>query len=134
MKTVLVTRRVPQEVISRLQQHFVVRTNEEDVLLSGAALIARAKGCWGVFANLTERFDKEVISALLPELKIISTMSVGINHIDAEYAKQQQVMVANTPGVLTETTADLALALMLATCRRVTEAEIYLRNGQWKEW
>jgi lactate dehydrogenase-like 2-hydroxyacid dehydrogenase len=86
MKSILVTRRVPSEFISRLREHFVVHTNEEDVLLSGPSLVERALGCIGVLANLTEKFDASIFEAL-PQLRIVANMAVGTNNIDLAAAK-----------------------------------------------
>jgi gluconate 2-dehydrogenase len=133
MKTVLLTRRVPTEIVSRLREHFVVRTNDEDTLLSGASLVERASGCFGILANLTEKFDRSVLSQL-PDLRIVANMAVGVNNIDTSFAKEKNIVVSNTPDVLTESTADLAIALCLNVARRCTEAEAFLRRGEWKVW
>jgi lactate dehydrogenase-like 2-hydroxyacid dehydrogenase len=132
-KTVLVTRRVPEEIIGLLEKHFIVRTNEEDVVWADDVLVERAKGCFGILANLTEKFDVSVLSKL-PELQIVANMAVGTNNIDCGAAKERKIVVSNTPDILTDTTADLALALMLGVSRRITEAERFLRNGEWKAW
>lgn len=126
------TRRVPQEILHRLEKHFVVRRNDDDVLL-GSSLVQHAKGCFGILSCLTETINKSVLSEL-PDLQIVSNMAVGTNNIDLAYARERRIMVTNTPDVLTESTADLGVALMLATARRVTEAEAFLRRGEWKVW
>lgn len=131
----MVTRRIPQSVLGRLREHFVVHDNAEDTVMSKAQLVERVKRteAWGVFSLLTEQWDAEVIAAV-PSVRIIANMAVGTNNIDLAAAKQAGVTVTNTPDVLTDTTADLALALMLGVARRVTEAERYLRDGKWNSW
>lgn len=106
MKTILLTRRVPSEIVSRLREHFVVKTNDEDVLFAGPTLVERATGCFGILTNLTEKLDQSVLSQL-PELKIVANMAVGTNNIDLAAAKQHHIVVTNTPDVLTESTVRL---------------------------
>jgi glyoxylate reductase len=87
----------------------------------------------GLLCLLTDQIDQEVISKA-KNLKVISNLAVGYNNIDIEAASQKGIVVTNTPGVLTETTADLTFALLMATARRITEASNFLRNGQWGAW
>jgi glyoxylate/hydroxypyruvate/2-ketogluconate reductase len=134
-RAVVVTRRVPSSVLGRLREHFVVHENAEDVLLSKEALLDRARSveAWGLFAFLTDQLDAEMLRSM-PSVRIVANMAVGVNHVDLGAAKAHNIVVTNTPDVLTETTADLALALMLGVARRVTEAEQVLRAGQWQKW
>src|SRR5690606_18892783 len=92
------------------------------------------RGIDGLYCLLTERIDDELLDAAGPSLRVVSTMSVGYDHVDVAACKTHGVAVGNTPGVLTETTADLALTLLLATARRVPEAIDAVRNGGWQAW
>lgn len=130
---ILVTRAVFPEVIERLEQYFEVDTNQEDRILPAAELADRVRGKEGIFATPSERITAEVLGAN-PGLKAVCNMAVGYNNIDVDAATRAGVMVTNTPEVLNETTADFAWALLLATARRVTESEHWLRAGNWKKW
>ncbi len=99
-----------------------------------AELLERVRGCDGILALLTVRIDGELMDAAGPQLTVVSNMAVGVDNIDVQAATKRGIVVGNTPGVLTETTADLAWALLLASARRVVEAERYVRDGQWRTW
>ena len=131
--SVLVTRAVFPEVVERLKQQFEVESNQEDRELGGDELARRLRGKDGVFSTIGDCIDAGLIAAT-PSLKVISNMAVGHNNIDLVAATRAGIMVTNTPDVLTETTADLAWALLLATARRITEAEAWLRAGEWRRW
>lgn len=96
-------------------------------------LRAKAGGCDGVLALLTDRFDAQTIAAC-PRLKVISNFAVGVDNVDLAAARARGIAVGNTPGVLTDATADLAVALLLAAARRVVEAARYARDGRWRTW
>jgi glyoxylate/hydroxypyruvate/2-ketogluconate reductase len=130
---ILVTRAVFPEVISRLQQHFDVQSNQSDALWSKAELIEKLKDKVGAFTNGSDRIDAEVLDAN-PQLKICANMAVGYNNFDVDAMTAHKVLATNTPDVLTETTADFGFALLMATARRMTESEIYLREGKWTKW
>ena len=130
---ILVARAVFPEVITRLQQHFDVTTNANDDLWTKAKLIAHLQGRAGVFTTGGERIDAEVLAAC-PELKICANMAVGYNNFDLDAMTAAGVLATNAPDVLTETTADFGFALLMATARRVTESEHYLRAGKWTKW
>lgn len=130
---ILVTRAVFQEVIDHLSQFFEVDSNQSDEVFSDAELIRRLQGKAGVYANPTNLMSAEVIRSA-PELRAICNMAVGYNNIDVAAATAAGIMVTNTPDVLNETTADFAWTLLMATARRVTESEHYLRAGLWKKW
>jgi len=130
---ILVTREVFENVLDHLRGHFEVTANQEDTLLDAATLARLAADQDGLMTALTERVD-EALLARCPKLKAVCNIAVGYNNIDVPACTRRGVMVTNTPGVLDESTADLAWALILATARRVTEAEAYLRNGEWKRW
>ncbi len=97
-------------------------------------LLERVRGVDGLLCLLTEKIDGELMDAAGPQLRIISSMSVGVDHIDVSAATARGIPVGNTPGVLTDATADQAFALMLAAARRITEAERFLRAGKWVTW
>ena len=130
---ILVSREVFPEVIARLQEHFVVDANQADVPLGVEGLKARLAGKQGVMTAVSDLVTAEVIAAA-PQLKAICNFAVGHNNVDLPAATRAGVMVTNTPGVLDDTTADLAFALVLASARRVPAAERWLRDGQWQGW
>lgn len=130
---ILVARAVFPETLARLAQHFEVESNQDDATWSRQELVARLKGKVGAFTTGTERIDAEVLAAC-PELKICANMAVGFNNFDLAAMTAAGVLGTNTPDVLTETTADFGFALLMATARRVTESEHYLRAGKWTKW
>lgn len=130
---ILVTREVFDDVLDYLRQHFDVTSNQEDTQLDPARLLGLAADKDGLMTALTERVDEALLSGC-PRVKAVCNIAVGYNNIDVAACTRRGVMVTNTPGVLDESTADLAWALILGTARRVTEAEAYLRNGEWKRW
>ena len=129
---ILITRQVFPEIVTSLAQQFEVDHNESDDILSADALRARARGCAGVVACLTEKIDAAFFDAC-PTVKVVGNIAVGYNNIDVTEASKRGVKVTNTPGVLDDTTADLTFALLMATARRITETERRLRNGEWKK-
>lgn len=134
MKPILfLTRRIPEPAIKRLEEKFTLKINPYNRALTHQELIEGVKDAEALICLLSDNIDKEVISAA-PKLKVISSYAVGYNNIEVEYATQLGIAVCNTPGVLTETTADLTWALILATCRRISESERFLRKGNFKGW
>ncbi|MEO8543176.1 MAG: D-glycerate dehydrogenase [Burkholderiaceae bacterium] len=131
--TIAVARAIFPEVIERLQGHFEVRANQQDRLFSPDELVAHLKGCDGLLCTGSERIDAHVLAAC-PQLRICANMAVGYNNFDLDAMTAAQVLGTNTPDVLTETTADFGFALLMATARRVTESEHYLRAGKWTRW
>ncbi len=129
---ILITRRVFPEIVASLSMQFEVDHNESDDILTADALRARANGCAGVVACLTEKIDVAFFDAC-PTVKVVSNIAVGYNNIDVAEASKRGVKVTNTPGVLDDTTADLTFALLMAAARRITETERRLRNGEWKK-
>lgn len=130
---ILVTRAIFQSVIDRLSEHFDVESNPDDVLWDRDELLRRLQGKVGVFSTGTERIDAALL-AQCPDLKICANMTVGYNNFDLSAMSAAGVLGTNAPDVLTETTADFGFALLLATARRVTESEHFLRAGLWTRW
>ncbi|MDF2962099.1 MAG: ghrB 1 [Paenibacillus sp.] len=134
MKKIYITRKLPDEALQVIKKHCEVSIwDEEDIPVPREVLQEELKDADGVLCLLTERIDEQLLENA-PRLKVISNMAVGYNNIDVAAATKRGIAVTNTPGVLTETTADLTFALLLATSRRLIEASDYLRNGQWKTW
>ncbi|HET7182685.1 MAG TPA: D-glycerate dehydrogenase [Candidatus Limnocylindrales bacterium] len=97
-------------------------------------LLRAVEGCDGVLALLTDRIDAELLDRAGPQLKVVSNFAVGFDNVDVAACTARGVAVGNTPGVLTETTADLAFALLMAAARRLPESERYVRDGRWRTW
>lgn len=133
-KTVYVTRKIPDDALQMLTSRFHVRMWEkEETPVPRSVLEEEIQEVDGLFCLLTEEIDEDLLKKA-ENLKIISNMAVGYNNIDVEAATKRKIMVTNTPGVLTETTADLTFALLMATARRIVEASDYLRKNKWKTW
>jgi gluconate 2-dehydrogenase len=130
-KKVLVTRAVFDETLAYLAQHFDITSNQADAQYSAEQLLAKLHGMDGAVITTTERVD-EALLARCPALRAVCSVSVGYNHIDLEACTRHGVMATNTPGVLTDSVADYAVCLTLATCRRLTESEAFLRSGGWQ--
>src|SRR5699024_8929989 len=135
MKPVIyVTRKIPDEVLQPYRDSFEFRMWEkEDVPVPRDVLLKEAASADGVLCLLTETIDHEFLAAA-KNLKIVANMAVGYDNIDVEAAREHDVVVTNTPDVLTETTADLTFALLMATARRLVEAADYIRDGEWEYW
>ncbi|MBO0586782.1 D-glycerate dehydrogenase [Sporosarcina sp. E16_8] len=129
-----ITRKLAEEAVAPLRDKFDVRMwEEEGVAVPRAVLlteVAEADALWSVLAD---GINREVFEAG-KKLKVVANMAVGYNNIDLEVAREYDVIVTNTPGVLTETTADLAFALLLATARKLISAENEIRKGNWTSW
>lgn len=130
---VLVTRAVYPETLARLRAHFDVEANEADEIMEAGELARRLQGKAGALTTPSERIDAALLDQL-PALRVVANMAVGYNNIDVQACTARAVLATNTPDVLTETTADFGFALMMATARRMAEAERYLREGRWKKW
>jgi gluconate 2-dehydrogenase len=131
--SILVARAVFPETLARLSQHFEVVSNPDDTVWTKAQLIDKLQGKVGAFTTGSERIDAEVLAAC-PQLRIVANMAVGYNNFDVDAMTAAGVLATNAPDVLTETTADFGFALLMATARRVTESEHYLRAGLWTKW
>jgi len=132
-KKILVTREVFGEVLDFLTLHFEVAVNQEDKVLTAEELARVLADKEGALTTLTERIDENLLSRC-PQLKAVCNIAVGYNNIDLTACNAHGVMATNTPGVLDDTTADFAWALILATARRLNEAEAYVREGRWDKW
>jgi glyoxylate/hydroxypyruvate/2-ketogluconate reductase len=131
--SILIARAIFPEVVAKLSQHFEVESNQADVIWSKDEFIAKLQGKAGVFTTGGERIDAQVLAAC-PDLKICANMAVGYNNFDLDAMTAAGVLGTNAPDVLTETTADMAFTLLMATARRVSESEAYLRAGKWTKW
>ena len=130
---ILVTREVFDETLAYLAQHCEIESNQPDVPLSPGALAQKLADRDGLMCALTDRVDAKLIERC-PRLKAVANIAVGYNNIDLAACTARGVMATNTPGVLDDSTADLAWALMLGAARRVTELERRVRAGEWKGW
>jgi lactate dehydrogenase-like 2-hydroxyacid dehydrogenase len=132
--TILVTRKLPEAVEARLSRDFDVRLNPNDILYSKDDLIELAQGAQGILPCHTEHFTADVIERLPEEVKIIANFSVGVDHVDLAAAKGKGIVVTNTPDVLSDATAEIAILLMLGAARRAGEGEALVRTRAWKDW
>ena len=130
---VLVARAIFPEVIAKLEQHFTVDHNQADEAWPREQLLEKLQGKAGAFTTGGERIDAELLKAC-PGLRIVANMAVGYNNFDLKAMTAAKVLGTNTPDVLTDTTADFGFALVMATARRMTESEHYLRAGKWTKW
>ncbi len=130
---ILVARAIFPETLARLRAHFEVQDNPEDDVPTRVQLLERLRDKDGVLTTGGERIDAELLAAC-PKLRAVCNMAVGYNNIDVPACTARGVVATNTPDVLTETTADLGFALMMAAARRMAEGERYLRDGRWTKW
>ncbi|MBW1725825.1 MAG: D-glycerate dehydrogenase, partial [Deltaproteobacteria bacterium] len=134
MAEIFITRKVFGEVIEILEKEgHTIDINNTDTILPSPKLVKRARGKAGLVSLLNDRIDSQVMNEL-SSLKVISNIAVGYDNIDIDAATRRSIMVTNTPGVLTETTADLAFALLLSAARKIPEADSYIRAGKFKNW
>jgi glyoxylate reductase len=131
---VVVTRKLPDPIETRMMELFDVRLNVDDRPLSQADLVEAVKTADVLVPTVTDRIDSAVLSQASPKLRLIASFGTGVDHIDLASARQRGITVTNTPGVLTEDTADMTMALILAVPRRLAEGERLIRSGQWKGW
>ncbi len=129
---ILISQRIPPEVVDLARRSAEVDYREADVPLPAPDLVRRLQGAAGLVCLATDRIDAAVLS--VPGLRVVSNVAVGYNNIDVAAATARGVVVTNTPGVLDETTADLAFTLILAPARRIVAADRWLRTGAWKNW
>jgi len=131
---VLVTRKLTDSVEEKLGEHFETILNPDDKLYSTAELLLLAEQVDAILPCHTEKFTAETIALLPARIKAIANYSVGVDHVDLEAAKEKQIIVTNTPDVLSDATAEIAMLLMLGAARRASEGERIIRNQQWKDW
>ncbi len=134
MKKIIVTRRLPDAVEERARKEFDAVLNPSDTPLSADALCDAMRTADGLLPTVTDRITPEVLGVAPRRVKIVANFGVGFNNIDVAAAKQHGVVVTNTPDVLTDETADLAVALLLMAARRLGEGERELRGGRWTGW
>jgi len=133
---VVVTRRLPDEIETRMRELFNARLNVDDAAMSKAQLIEAMMAADVLVPTVTDRIDKSVIAAAGPQLKLIANFGTGVDNIDLDAARAANITVTNTPGVLTEDTADMTMALILAVPRRLAEGASYIKDPrqQWAGW
>jgi glyoxylate reductase len=134
---VYVTRRIPEPGLEILRQscgRADTLINPEDRVLSHEELLEAVRGRDGVLCLLTDTIDDEVLAAAGPQCKVFANYAVGFNNVDVEAATRRGILITNTPGVLTETTADLAWALLMSVARRIVEGDRFFRTGKWEGW
>lgn len=131
---VYITRKLPEETIAEITHHFEVKMwDHEDIPVSREVLLEEAKKASALITMLSDKVDAELLTAGV-NLKIVANLAVGYDNIDLETATKRGIIISNTPDVLTETTADLTFALLMATARRVVEAAEYVKAGKWESW
>jgi glyoxylate reductase len=130
---ILLARAIFPDVISRLSEHFHVESNQEDIIFTPQELALKLRGKQGLLCTGSARVDASLL-VQLTELKAVANMAVGYDNLDLAACTKHGVIATNTPDVLNESTADFGWALMMATARRITESEHWLRAGQWEKW
>ena len=131
---VVVTRGLPDRVEARMTELFDATLNTADAKLDRAALLTALADCDVLVPTVTDTIDAELIGGAGARLKLIANYGAGVNHIDLKAARDRGIVVTNTPGVLTEDTADMTMALILSVPRRLAEGEKLVRSGEWKGW
>jgi glyoxylate reductase len=131
---VIVTRKLPDPIETRMMELFACRLNLNDKAFDKSQLRAAVGQADVLVPTVTDRIDAEVLAAAGPSLKLIASFGTGVDHVDLATAQQRGIIVTNTPGVLTEDTADMTMALILAVSRRLAEGERLIRGGGWTGW
>ena len=131
---VIVTRELPDAVMDRMEQLFDTTCTRGDVAMTREQLVAAMADCDVLVPTVTDQIDAELIAGAGERLKLIANFGAGVNHIDLKAARARGIIVTNTPGVLTEDTADMTMALIVSVPRRLAEGEKLVRSGQWKGW
>ena len=132
MKKILVTRKLLQSNEDRLKELYETKLNSNDELYSQKKLIEMSEGCDGILSALTDKLDQETINKLPDSVKILSNFAVGFGNIDLDAAKKRNIVVTNTPEVLTDATAEIGILLILGACRRASEGIEGARSSNWK--
>ncbi len=131
---VVVTRKLPDAIETRMMELFDTRLNRDDTPMSQTELVEAVKTADVLVPTVTDEIDKSVLTQAGDNLKLIASFGTGVDHIDLATARQRSITVTNTPGVLTEDTADMTMALILSVPRRVGEGERVMRSGDWSGW
>jgi glyoxylate reductase len=131
---VIVTRKLPEPVEARMMELFDARLNDSDVPLTRDELAAAVSEADVLVPTVTDQIDASLLRHAGPRLKLIANFGVGVDHIDLAATQARGIAVTNTPGVLTDDTADMTMALILAAARRLAEGERLVRDGKWKSW
>ncbi len=131
---VIVTRKLPDVIETRMMELFDTRLNDDDHPMSRDELVEAVKTADILVPTLTDRIDKGILAQAGENLRLIANFATGVDHIDLAAARERGITVTNTPGVLTEDTADMTMALILAVIRRVSEGERLIRDGEWTGW
>ncbi|RJF88519.1 D-glycerate dehydrogenase [Oleomonas cavernae] len=131
---VIVTRKLPEAIETRMMELFNTKLNPDDHPMSQAELIEAVKTAEILVPTVTDRIDGRILAHANPNLRLIANFGTGVDHIDLAAARQRGITVTNTPGVLTEDTADMTIALILSTSRRLAEGERVVRSGEWSGW
>lgn len=132
--SVVVTRRLPEAVETRLSELFDVRLREDDAPMTRAELIEAVKTADVLVPTITDQIDAGLVARAGDRLKLIANYGAGVDHIDVSTARQRGILVSNTPGVLTDDTADMTMALILAVTRRIPEGLAAMQKGEWTGW
>ncbi len=132
--SVIITRRLPDVIETRMMELFDCRLNEDDTPMSHGGLVQAMQESEVLVPTVTDRIDAAALSQAGPNLKLIASFGTGVDHIDLKTARQRGITVTNTPGVLTEDTADMTMAMLLALPRRLSEGERLVRSGNWQGW
>ncbi|MFW6263259.1 MAG: NAD(P)-dependent oxidoreductase, partial [Thermotogota bacterium] len=130
---VLITRRISEEGIEILKKKYEVEVWPNEMPIPRDYLVSKIQDVSGLVCMLSDKIDQELIEKA-SKLKVIANYAVGFDNIDVKYASKKGIQVGNTPGVLTETTADLAFSLLMAVSRRIVEADEYVKDGKWHTW
>ncbi|MEB2282298.1 D-glycerate dehydrogenase [Lysinibacillus xylanilyticus] len=133
-KKLFITRKFPAHIVEPLKEYYdIEQWEEEEIVIPREKLLAAVADCEVLWVTLADQVDEELLLHA-PKLKLVTNLAVGYNNIDVKALRKREIMATNTPGVLTNTTADLVWGLLLATARRIPESERYLREGKWKSW
>ncbi|MGE8006554.1 2-hydroxyacid dehydrogenase [Lysinibacillus sp. NPDC093216] len=133
-KKLFITRKFPAHIVEPLKEYYdIEQWEEEEIVIPREKLLAAVADCEVLWVTLADQVDEELLLHA-PNLKLVTNLAVGYNNIDVKALRKRGIMATNTPGVLTNTTADLVWGLLLATARRIPESERYLREGKWKSW
>ena len=132
MKKILITRKLIQSNEEFAKKNFEVQLNQKDTILSKEKIIKKSQGCDGILSSITDKFDSDLILNLPNTIKIISNFAVGFGNIDVHIAKKRNIVVTNTPNVLTDATAEIAMLILLGAARRAKEGFEWASKKNWK--